>query len=281
MAIGKRIESAVRALRILEMVKNSQKGLRLYEIAQALTMSMQTTHNYVGTLLAGEYLERLGSPTRYTPGPALVNLGRHGGDWDRLVLAPAIPKVIAIAKECRGDVFVSRLVAGEPITRFLVRWTGEPECLFCFWLVEGYGTGLLYQAFMAPDELDDFRARHPLAAQKGFGDFCRSEAVLDEFLAIVRREGYLTLCKGGSIRIAVPVSFPGSPVDCLSSISFVRSLDEMQPGEVARAVELLKDAARSLSAKLRASRVDPDRAGSYRPVARARSKAGRARALRD
>lgn len=67
------VQSVLKALDIVQLAAESQDGMRLNEIADALGMKKTTAHNLIRTLRARGYLEK-DAANRFFPGPALTAL---------------------------------------------------------------------------------------------------------------------------------------------------------------------------------------------------------------
>jgi len=259
----------VRALHILELAGAASRGIRVAEVADALKLRKQTAHNLIKTLTEQGFLERTCSPVRYRLGPVANRLCEGLAAWDRDVLAPATPIALRLARQAEATVFVGRYLAGETIARLVVTPDAEPPYSFYCWHMCDYGTALMFQAFMSRPVLEEYRQRRPIADSQPDLAFWKSYQMLDDFLALVRREGHLAFVKSNSVRIAVPI--PASGPALLSILSLVKPWAEVKPNQARRLIALVRQAGRELSARIAEARQDRP-AGSPRGAATAPSR---------
>ncbi|RPI60005.1 MAG: hypothetical protein EHM48_07950, partial [Planctomycetaceae bacterium] len=75
---SKQVQSLARGLAILELAARHPQGLRLSDIAIALSVEPSSAHVLAATLVAGGYLQKTERPVRYFLGPAVLTLaGRY------------------------------------------------------------------------------------------------------------------------------------------------------------------------------------------------------------
>ena len=75
MARNELVHSLLRAMDVLELVGQADRGMTLAEVCSGLDMKPSTVHNILRTLAARDYLERTTSPVRFRLGSAVFRLG--------------------------------------------------------------------------------------------------------------------------------------------------------------------------------------------------------------
>jgi len=111
MAQTKRIQALARGMKALEVLAESDEGMRLQDIAQALDGKPPAVHHLLSTLVAGGYVEKAQRPVRYRLGSGLFELvsrqarrrlTRRVGEV-MLGLQAELGKVSVSLCEARGD----------------------------------------------------------------------------------------------------------------------------------------------------------------------------------
>jgi IclR family acetate operon transcriptional repressor len=100
-----RVQSAERALDVLEAVATSPGGLRAGEIAHLLDLPFSTAHRLAALLTRRGYLVMHPDTRRYSLGPALLRL-RGSGPGDQDLEQVARPLVCSLAVELGETVYV-------------------------------------------------------------------------------------------------------------------------------------------------------------------------------
>ena len=68
------IQSLLRAMDVIELVAQSERGLSLGEVCNSLKLKQPTAHNLIRTLISRDFVEKTTSPVRYRLGPAVTRL---------------------------------------------------------------------------------------------------------------------------------------------------------------------------------------------------------------
>ena len=71
------VQSLLRAVDVLELVAQSERGLSLGEVCNSLGLKQPTAHNLIRTLIARDYVQKTTSPVRYRLGPAVARLAEE------------------------------------------------------------------------------------------------------------------------------------------------------------------------------------------------------------
>src|SRR5690554_5445716 len=71
------IQSLLRAVDVIELVAQSERGLSLGEVCNALGLKQPTAHNLIRTLVARDFVEKTTSPVRYRLGAAVTRLANE------------------------------------------------------------------------------------------------------------------------------------------------------------------------------------------------------------
>ncbi|RPI58999.1 MAG: hypothetical protein EHM48_09570, partial [Planctomycetaceae bacterium] len=76
------VQSVGRALDILELVGNSEGGMRRQTVINLTQLKPATTYNLLRTLVAKGFLIKRRNPIRYYLGPTMVSLRRAQRDYE-------------------------------------------------------------------------------------------------------------------------------------------------------------------------------------------------------
>src|SRR5882757_6229444 len=71
------IQSLLRAVDVIELVAQSERGLSVGEVCNSLGLKQPTAHNLIRTLIARDFVEKTTSPVRYRLGPAVTRLAEE------------------------------------------------------------------------------------------------------------------------------------------------------------------------------------------------------------
>jgi len=252
------IQAIIRAWDILELVGDAPNGLSLAAIARIRQLPKPTTHNILRTLVHKGLLEKRTDPVRYVLGPLMKGLRERRVRSNRQLLAKATPIIMRLAKTLGNQVELAQYITGEVIAR--IRFDpverGDLEYLYSA-RTPCYGTALLFQAFMQEAELAAYRVRHPLNPRDS--EYWKSYELLDDFLPLIRREGYLAFAKAGVFRVAVPVF--GQSADLRAMIRTSKRVSALAPGQPQEWIRLVRQAAAVLSSSIRDQDAEPTIAG--------------------
>ncbi|HMO26978.1 MAG TPA: helix-turn-helix domain-containing protein [Tepidisphaeraceae bacterium] len=211
------VQSLLRAVDVMELVAQSDRGLSLSEVCASLGLKQPTAHNLIRTLVAREFVEKTSNPVRYRLGSAVVRLAEERANhaivrqaseamqelFDRLrrelpaKLLPEEEATISFSQHVGGEVvMLLRLRAKRPGVLERPRLT-----------MSAYESAapLCFQAFWSPEELEDYRRRHPFLDQGS--PIWKTRERLEVFLDRVRELGYAQppIFPRGQFRVAVPI----------------------------------------------------------------------------
>lgn len=205
------VQSVVRAAELLQLVGQSERGLGLGELAEALGVTPSAAHNLARTLVAQRLLEKRSRPVRYLLGPAIYELAtaqlRRGAVREAELavksLAAAHPEATVTYCELQGDEIVVRRRMSPARPGVVERPVGRQMALYTS------ATGLVYLAFLGSEERAALIARHPFSEQ-GAARWA-GEPALERALAQVREYGVAApVVAGDTVPVACPVFGPGS-----------------------------------------------------------------------
>ena len=116
MAQSNLVQSLLKAIDILRLISESEDGMRLNEIAEAIDMKKTTVHNLIRTLRARGFLDKDAS-NRYIPGGAIRELAQLQNRSRRLTvagkllrgLAACFPRAVLTFSEATPGAVVCRL----------------------------------------------------------------------------------------------------------------------------------------------------------------------------
>jgi DNA-binding IclR family transcriptional regulator len=210
MAAETLVRSLSKGLDVLRLVGNSDRGLRLGEIAEALAQKVPATHYMVRTLLARGFLEKRSGNLLHI-GPALLEIA---GRQQNTSLAAAAEKELLRLHETLPAGAVIFGVATRQEMRQIYRISHErPHVLqrLSGDLLHPYASaaGLVGLAFASDAVRMMMEERHPFAEYGAH--LWKARARLEEFLAGVRRD-HVAICPFDAelfFRASVPV-FDGS-----------------------------------------------------------------------
>jgi len=245
----RRIQSVDRALDILELVANAPHGVALCDIADGLGLRRQTAYNIIMTLVERRYLEKNDHRPTYSLAAVMGALRSRQARWNRRVFTPAIPVVEKLCRDADATAWLGQHSHMGILARIVVDRRDWLSPRYYYGLVMAmHGASVLYQTYMTPDQLAEYRARFPLRDR---GDpFWGTEEMLDEFLTLVRREGRLVFYKGGIFRAGAPVFNADGSIAAMVGIT--REMGLPLSPEPERLVDLVCHAAAEIS--IRAAR---------------------------
>ncbi|MBN2448903.1 MAG: helix-turn-helix domain-containing protein [Lentisphaeria bacterium] len=245
---GGQVQSVARALRLLELAADSDRGLTLGELSSALELKVPTAFGLAKTLVAGGYLTKTSRPVRYRLGDGLVQLVQrhHRRCWllrseeaVRCLFAELGEATVLLAEGTGGD-FAPRLrmdpsrpgVLERVVNRYLAPYSSA--------------VALCFQAFWPALEAAMFRSRYPFA-EYGLG-LWRREAALEAFLSESRERGCV-VGRNQPPRVAAPVF--GAGQELLGCLGASLNGDSSAEGNGAT-IEPLERAVRGAASRLTA-----------------------------
>ena len=211
------VQSLLRAVDVIELVAQSERGLSLGEVCESLGLKQPTAYNLIRTLIARDLVEKTTSPVRYRLGPTVVRLAEERQNQTVVRQASAIMNDLfqrmrallpaRIAPQDEATLSFSQHVGGEVVMllRLRMQRPGVVERPKLVMTAYQSATPLCFQAYWAPEELSDYRRRHPFLDQGA--PIWRTQERLEVFLAKARELGYAQppIYPHGQFRVAVPV----------------------------------------------------------------------------
>ncbi|MBN1670187.1 MAG: helix-turn-helix domain-containing protein [Kiritimatiellae bacterium] len=205
---AKRIQALTRGMDVLELLAESDDGMRLQDIAKELGGKPPAVHHLLSTLVAGGYVERAERPVRYRLGSGLLDLVgrqvrrrlvRRAGEI-MLGLQAELGAVSISFCEARGD----GLVVSQQMS---VRRPGHVQRDVASPLPPYTSlASIVHLAFWPEERAQRYREQHPFDVY-GSG-LWHSAAAFEAVVDKTRAEGYvrLPLEAGAKVRlIGLPV----------------------------------------------------------------------------
>jgi len=244
------IQAILRAGDILELVGNSPNGLSLFQIGRIRKLPKQTAYNILRTLVHLGLLEKEPShPPRYLLGPLMGSLRLKRDKLNHELVMRAMPVVFHVARETGADVTLSHHTGGEVLGRIRVPAVPDEKPIIQYsWEMHPYGTGLVFQAYMSPAQLADYRKRNPLKAYD-LGGFWKSYELVDALIARLRGGEYLAYLQNSLFRLIVPVL--GGQRTLAATLSLLKGpVTDISACGASRCIALAVEAAAELSSCL-------------------------------
>lgn len=249
------VQSVLRSVDVIELVAQSERGLTLSEVCDALGLKQPTAHNLIRTLVAREFVEKTTSPVRYRLGPAVARLAEEraghsivrqaSGAMTELFdkLRSVLPAKLEPQEE--ATITFSQFVSGEVVMllRLRMQRPGVLERPKHAYSPYQSAAALVFQAFWTPEEQESYWRRHPFMEQGA--PIWKTRDRLDAFLAKVRSVGYANppIFEPGQFRVAVPVFGEGH--ELIGALGAGMWLKGAVP-EHRRVIRELQDAARQI-----------------------------------
>lgn len=207
MAGSNLVQSLLRGTEIVDAVAKSEEGLTLNQISQQVNLKTTTVYNLLRTFCATGWLER-DAEGKYFIGPGLLSAVRAGNGG--AVLSQTVPVMLELAEKFPQGTMTFSEFTSEGIWCRLRVSPDRPDVVQRRLLQQfkpyTTATGLMFQAFLAPDEFAPMSELYPFP-DYGLG-YWNSQQDLDEFLAESRERGYVvtdfsTRC---TLAMALPIS---------------------------------------------------------------------------
>ncbi len=211
------VQSLLRAVDVIELVAQSERGLSLGEVCNSLGLKQPTAHNLMRTLVARDFVEKTTSPVRYRLGSAVFRLAEERASHS--VVRHASMIVSDLFERLRGflpaklhpqeeaTISFSQHIGGEVVMLLRLRMQRPGVLERPKLIMSAYQSAapLCFQAFWSREELEDYRRRHPFLDQGT--PIWKTRDRLDNFLSRVREVGYAQppIFPQGQFRVAVPV----------------------------------------------------------------------------
>ncbi len=211
------VQSLLRAMDVIELVAQSERGLSLGEVCNSLGLKQPTAHNLIRTLVARDFVEKTVSPVRYRLGSAVVRLAEERANHSIVRQASMIMNDLfdrlkaylppRLHPQEEATISFSQHVGGEVVMLLRLRMQRPGVLERPKFMMTAYQSAapLCFQAFWSPEELEDYRRRHPFLDQGA--PIWKTQDRLDAFLAKAREAGFAQppIFPQGQFRVAVPV----------------------------------------------------------------------------
>ncbi len=211
------IQSLLRAVDVIELVAQSERGLSLGEVCNSLGLKQPTAHNLIRTLIARDFVEKTTSPVRYRLGTAVTRLAeeRHGHALVRqasVIMNDVFDRVkgllpAKIGAQDEASLSFSQHLGGEVmmLLRMRMQRPGVLERPKRTMTAYQSATPLCFQAFWSREEVEEYRTRHPFLDQGA--PIWKTQEKLEAFLQRARDVGYVLppIFPEDQLRAAVPV----------------------------------------------------------------------------
>ncbi len=239
------VNSVLKSMDVLKLVGDSDNGLRLSEIADALDMKLPAAHNLIRTLLCRGFLEKHNNNRLYI-GTSFMEIAEN--QLNKSMMKAAERELMYLHKIIPDGIIVFGLATASEIRQMLRISYDRPNVFQRLkndrFHPYGSASGLLGLAFLPAAAVLQLEERYPFAE---YGSHLwKNEAVLEEFLEKVRQEK-LVVCPFSTekfYRIAVPVFDQNKHLIAAIGISLpVSTTGKLQRK---KAIEELKQAARRL-----------------------------------
>lgn len=190
MANNDLVQSLSRGIEILEMLSDSNDGLRLNEIAERLSVKPPTAHNLLRTLISKDFVRK--TPNNlHLLGQAACSLGAQKREETFIKRIKA--EMNELARKLPGrTITFCELSGGKVKARFRIHFENpeeiqEPNDMFLH--LYANASGLLFQALAESEEkLLDLREEAPFYEHGAH--LWKSPSKLNGFLEGVRKKGY-------------------------------------------------------------------------------------------
>lgn len=211
------VQSLLRGVDVVELVAQSERGLSLGEICDALGLKQPTAHNLIRTLVARDFIEKTTSPVRYRLGAAVARLAEERQTHQTVRQASQIMLDLferfrahlpaRLRPDEEASLSFSQHIGGEVVMllRLRLQRLGVLERPKHVMTAYQSAAPLCFQAFWPREELDEYRRRHPFLDQGA--PIWKTQDALENFLAEARDLGYVQppMYPPEQFRCAVPV----------------------------------------------------------------------------
>jgi DNA-binding IclR family transcriptional regulator len=210
------VQSLLRAVDVIELVAQSERGLSLGEVCNTLGLKQPTVHNLIRTLIAREFVEKTTSPVRYRLGPAVARLAEERQSHSLVRQASLIMNDLferfrvllpRLGPQEEATLSFSQYVGGEVIMLLRLRMQHPGVLERPKHVMSAYQSAapLTFLAFWSPEESEEYCRRHPFLDQGA--PIWKTRERLDAFLQRARNLGYVQPPNfpSGQFRVAVPV----------------------------------------------------------------------------
>ncbi|MVB12358.1 HTH-type transcriptional repressor AllR [Caprobacter fermentans] len=240
------IQSLIRAINVLEALKEPEKSFSLAELSEALELPPSTIHRILQTFCSKNYVTRDERTHLYQLGPALISLGMAATHHVKLQNAapPILRKLSAMTGE---DTFLVILAGFKGLVLEKVEGPNNLKVIEKFGYEVDLHCGAIRKSLLAyqPDSFIRDFIEHGLSRHAD--NTITNPSTLMEDLKKIRREGIAVSC-GEYIRDAMGVGAPvfsrnGSVVASMGLIAPISRVDSKR-------IELLKRDVKQCSQEL-------------------------------
>lgn len=232
------VQSLLRGLDILRLLGEAERGIRVVDVAGLLAVKPPTAHNLLRTLAHRGFVEQNGM--RYRLGAAVLELAE--AQANRQFLLRASVAIMAVSRHfAAATVTLGELMGTDVAVRLRVS-PDRPGVLqkprertFPLYTT---ASGLLAQAYVAGDQLQAIRERHPFWEQdiQAWQDL----DALEEYLGKVRKVGYCEhpFGRDEALRIATPLFGAGNEFCAVLGLNIpVRAMAGQRRKDIIKAVQ--------------------------------------------
>lgn len=242
------VKSAYRVLDVLELLAGLPHGIRVNQLARALSMPKSSASALLGTLALRGYVEAAGDGYRLADGyraggwvggltGALVRIGQP--IMERLVADTGESAFLGVATPSLEVRYIAKIVSANPL-----RYDVELESLRP---AHSTSIGQVLLASLPPDALDGYFRTHDLA--RGSTRPAVSERTVRRAVSAARTQGYVTIADShvlGTSGAAAPISAGGRVVAGLAIIAPSARFDAARARIVPCVVAAARDLGRSI-----------------------------------
>jgi IclR family KDG regulon transcriptional repressor len=200
------VNSVLKALDVLKLVGDSDKGLRLSEIADALSMKLPATHNLTRTLLARGFLEKRNNNRLYI-GSSFMEIAEN--QLHKGLVRSADRELQRLYDSFPGGVVVFGIAANSEIRQMMRISPDRPQVLQRLngdaYHPYANASGLVGMAFLPDSAVLQIEGHHPFAEYGAH--LWKNSKALEGFLAAARKDK-LVICPFDTdrfFRAAVPI----------------------------------------------------------------------------
>jgi DNA-binding IclR family transcriptional regulator len=211
------VQSLLRAVDVIELIAQSERGLSLGEVCNSLGLKQPTAHNLIRTLVARDFVEKTSSPVRYRLGSAVIRLAEERASHSVVRQASMIVQDLferlraylpaKLHPEEEATISFSQHVGGEVVMLLRLRMQRPGVLERPKRVMSAYqsATPICFQAFWSPEEREEYRRLHPFLEQGV--QVWKTRDRFEIFLSRVRALGYAQppIFPRGQFRVAVPV----------------------------------------------------------------------------
>jgi DNA-binding IclR family transcriptional regulator len=211
------VQSLLRAVDVIELIAQSERGLSLGEVCNSLGLKQPTAHNLIRTLVARDFVEKTVSPVRYRLGSAVMRLAEERASHAVVQQAAIVLRELfqslreylpsKLLPQEEASISFSQHVGGEVLMllRLRVQRPGVLERPKLVMSAYQSASPICFQAFWSAEERDDYRRRHPFLEQGA--PLWKTRDHLEQYLGRVREQGYAQppVFPQEQLRVAVPV----------------------------------------------------------------------------